>query len=116
MDLFQAVWDTGATSSVITPHVVSECGLKPTGRARVNGVFGTEETDTYLVSVNLPNNYLVSSISVPLGRLGLGVDVLIGMDIISQGDFAITSRYGRTKFSFRCPSRSDIDFVAESDR
>lgn len=113
---FRAVWDTGATSSVITPEVVALCDLKPTGRVRVNSVFGVEETDTFLVSINLPSNYLASGVSVPLGRLGRGVDVLIGMDIISLGDFAITSRYGRTKFSFRCPSRADIDFVAEADR
>ena len=40
-------------------------------------------------------------------------DVLIGMDIISRGDFAITHPGGRTKFSFRVPSQADIDFVEE---
>ena len=40
-------------------------------------------------------------------------DVLVGMDIINQGDFAVTNPDGRTKFSFRVPSIADIDFVAE---
>ena len=42
-----------------------------------------------------------------------GGDVLIGMDIISQGDFAVTNHGGITKFSFRMPSVTHIDFVEE---
>ena len=42
-----------------------------------------------------------------------GTDVLIGMDIISQGDFAITASQGETKFTFQIPSTHDIDFVKE---
>jgi len=32
---FKAIWDTGATASVITEKVVDQCGLKPTGMTRV---------------------------------------------------------------------------------
>ena len=39
--------------------------------------------------------------------------MLIGMDIISKGDFAITHPGGHTKFSFRVPSQADIDFAVE---
>ena len=52
--------------------------------------------------------------SVAKGSLGPGADVLIGMDIINEGDFAVTNLNGRTKFSFRVPSQADIDFVRES--
>jgi hypothetical protein len=34
------------------------------------------------------------------------------MDIITQGDFAITNFGGRTMFSFRLPSLESIDFEA----
>ena len=40
-------------------------------------------------------------------------DVLIGMDIITQGDFAVTNLGGKTKFSFRIPSQASINFVTE---
>ncbi len=40
-------------------------------------------------------------------------DVLIGMDIISQGDFSITHEGNRTIFSFQTPSTHNIDFVEE---
>lgn len=42
-----------------------------------------------------------------------GTDVLIGMDIITAGDLAITNHNGRTTFSFRVPSCEEIDFVGE---
>ena len=35
------------------------------------------------------------------------------MDIIGQGDFAVTHSTGQTKFSFRMPSQADIHFVKE---
>lgn len=38
-------------------------------------------------------------------------DVLIGMDIINQGDFAITNQNDKTMLSFRMPSRESIDFT-----
>lgn len=39
-----------------------------------------------------------------------GIDVLIGMDIISNGDFAISNYEGRTQFSFRIPSQEHIEY------
>ncbi len=39
--------------------------------------------------------------------------MLIGMDIISRGDFAVTNKDGKTTFSFRLPSVAKIDFVKE---
>ena len=43
-----------------------------------------------------------------------GVDVLIGMDILGMGDFTVTHHQGNTTFSYCCPSRREIDFVAET--
>jgi len=42
-----------------------------------------------------------------------GFDILIGMDIINKGDFAISNRNGKTMFSFRYPSMTDFDFQSE---
>lgn len=41
-------------------------------------------------------------------------DILIGMDIITLGDFAVTNYEGVTKLSFRVPSQRHIDFVEEA--
>ena len=43
----------------------------------------------------------------------LGTDVLIGMDVINNGDFAVSNHGGVTKFSFRLPSQGHIDFVLD---
>ena len=108
-----ALWDTGATKSVITQRVVNACGLKPTGTERVNHAQGTtDNVPTFLVDVELPNNVLVEDLTVTLGVLQ--VDVLIGMDIIGRGDFAVTHPNGYTKFTFSMPATKDMDFFRDS--
>jgi hypothetical protein len=107
-----AIWDTGATGSVVTQSVVDRCGLKQVGLKKVSGVHSEEISPVYLVNIELPNVGF-RNISVTLGRLPKGTDLLIGMDIIAQGDLAITNHGGITVFTFRCPSDGKIDFVAE---
>ena len=108
---FTAIWDTGATNSVITQDVVDSCGLIPTGMERVYNVSGYAIQETYLVSIELPNRGRYVPVRVTKGNLLGAADVLIGMDIISTGDFAVTNFGGFTKFSFRFPSLEHIDFV-----
>ena len=45
-----------------------------------------------------------------------GFDVLIGMDIITLGDFSITNVGGKTIFSFRVPSTETIDYVQQDNQ
>ncbi len=108
---YRAIWDTGATGSVITQKVVDEGGYKPTGMVVCHGVQGEHTTETFLVSIGLPNGVGFNSIRVTKGILMGDVDVLIGMDIIIQGDLALTHYNGKTCFSFRYPSLEKIDFV-----
>jgi hypothetical protein len=116
MPEFDAIWDTGATNCVITQSVIDRCGLVPTGQAKVSGVHGEEETrDTYLVNLILPNSVGVQSVRVTKGDMDF-VDLLIGMDVIGTGDFAVTNLDGITKFSYRYPSQAHIDFVEEANR
>lgn len=110
---FNALWDTGATDCVITQAVIDACGLVPTGRAKVTGVHGESEEDTFLVNIALPQDVIVQSTRVTKGRFH-GADILIGMNIIATGDFAVTNFNGITKFSFRIPSQLHIDFVEEA--
>lgn len=114
MQEFDAIWDTGATNCVITQSVIDRCGLIPTGQAKVRGVHGQEQTrDTYLVNLILPNSVGVQSVRVTKGDMDF-VDLLIGMDVIGTGDFAVTNLDGITKFSYRYPSQVHIDFVEET--
>lgn len=109
---FTALWDTGATVSVISQQVVDACGLKPIAPVEVHGVHGPSMTSAYLVNLWLPSNVLFPGLLVTLGVLK-DADVLIGMDIITKGDFAVTNFEGRTTFTFRMPSLGVIDFVKD---
>ena len=78
----------------------------------MRGVHGEAETETYLVNAYLPPNVMFPGLKVTKGILG-DFDVLIGMDIIAMGDFAITHADGKTVLTFRCPSSKEIDFVKD---
>jgi len=108
---YTAIWDTGATHSVITKKVVMECKLWPSGMTMVRHAGGESTSNTYFVNIYLPNRVEVCGVRVTEGVLIGSVDVLIGMDIISKGDFAVTNKDKITAFSFRIPSMQRIDFA-----
>lgn len=111
---FFAIWDTGATNTVISEKVVKDCGLKPVGMTKVRQADGTaEDVNDYLVNVRLPNAVEIYNIRVTEGKLRGQANVLIGMDIINKGDFAVTNYNGKTVFSFRIPSIERIDFIEQ---
>lgn len=110
-DKGRAIWDTGAEKSVISTRVAQKMGLVPTGMIHVAGVHGVQTVNTYMVAIYLPNKIVLPSLTVSEGDLGDNLDVLIGMDIISSGDFALTNRKGQTWFTFRMPSMQRFDFV-----
>ena len=110
--MFDAIWDTGATNSVISQAVIQKCGLAATGMAKVHGVHGVQTKPTYLVNIELPDKVVFASVRVTEGDVADG-DMLIGMDIISQGDFSVTNCDGRSQFSYRTPSIEHIDYVAQ---
>ena len=66
-------------------------------------------------TLSCPSRWSFKAFALILGNLR-GYDVLIGMDIIGLGDFAITHLEGDTKFSFRIPSQADIDFARDDNR
>lgn len=110
---YEAIWDTGATGSVITTNVVSDLGLVATGMSIVNTAGGTRQQNTYEVDISLNNGVIIRGVTVTCAdALSGGSEVLIGMDIISQGDFSITNLNGNTCMSFRVPSMHEIDFCA----
>jgi predicted aspartyl protease len=112
---YAAIWDTGATGTVIPEKVVFECGLKPIGMTKACGVDGEYNTEVYLINVTLPNGLCFSPVRATKGKL-LHDFILIGMDIITQGDFAVTNYQGKTCFTFRCPSQQVIDFTGAAPK
>lgn len=107
-----ALWDTGATSSCISQKVINTMGLIATGQMNVLTPQGSMQVGTYLVDIFLPNKVLIKDVSVCGSNIdNQNLDMLIGMDIISLGDFAITHSRDTTIFSFCAPSKKPIDFA-----
>ena len=66
---FIAIWDTGATGSVITKRVIDECGLKPISMTKVQTAGGETTTPVFLVNIFLPNKVAFQQIKVTEGTL-----------------------------------------------
>ncbi|MCH7519720.1 MAG: aspartyl protease family protein [Candidatus Dadabacteria bacterium] len=113
---YNCIWDTGATVTVITKQIVDDLGLQPSGKAIIHVVGPSNieqehETNTYLVNLHLPPRVIIATKVVEASVKG--GDVLIGMDVITLGDFAVTNHNNKTTWSYRLPSCDEIDFVKE---
>lgn len=109
---FKAIWDTGATHTAITPKVVAKLGLKPISIVTMTHAGGSMNSNMFMISIGLPNKVAFHAVEViEATLLDDDVDVLIGMDIIAQGDFAVTNFNQQTMFSFRYPSKEHISFA-----
>ena len=112
---YPAIWDTGATGTVISEKVINECGLHLIDFARVHSVDGISTSPVYLINIRLPNGVGITNVRATRGDLpGSDAEVLIGMNIIGLGDFAISAPGGKTMFSFRFPASGEpIDFCVQ---
>ena len=88
-------------------------GLVPIGTSEISGVSsGVEFKRTFLIHVGLPTGDVITNVLVSEFD-GEDYDLIIGMDIIQNGDFAVTNANDITAFSFRIPSKEEIDFEGE---
>ena len=112
--LFRSVvvqWDTGASGTCISKKVVSDFNLAPIGKMNAHTPSGIGVMNVYMINLILNNEVVFSNLRVMDSEIGnQGIDVLIGMDIISNGDFAISNFEGRTQFSFRLPSQEHVEY------
>lgn len=98
----EGIWDTGANSSSISERAARALDLTPVGCMDVETANGHRESPVYKVDVLLPNDVCIKGLCVTESDI-TACDMLVGMDIISMGDFLVTNK-DRTKFAFRVPS------------
>jgi hypothetical protein len=104
----RALWDTGATDTVITPYIAQTLSLTPVDRRKVSGVNSVRWSDVTRISILLPNGVSFGKKRALVCSLSPGINMLIGMDIIMLGDFSISNGADeKTLFSFVIPSFTD---------
>lgn len=112
----RAQWDTGASCSCISRAVIDRLGLAPVSEAIVHTPSGERVMEKYILDIVLKELIVIKDLLVLGAEIGIqGLDMLIGMDVIRQGDFAVSNFDGKTQFSFRVPSLAHIDYRQRQD-
>lgn len=77
-----AAWDTGATNTIIV------------------------EVNTYTIDLCFQNGYRIANLQVMSDEENndFDYDVLIGVDVITEGDFCVSTKEDKTQFFFRMPA------------
>lgn len=111
---FVGIWDTGAQVSAVSQSVAEKLHLSPVDSWEVYGVNGKTLLPVVLVDLRLPNNHRIDKVYAVIADIG-GGDILLGMNVITQGDFLITNKNSQTEFSFVVPpldERMDLYRIA----
>lgn len=83
-----ALWDTGASGTCISQDVINELALNPSGCVDMATPSGSSKANTYILDLLLPNHVKVKDLIVIGSEIGKQrIGVLVGMDVITKGDF-----------------------------
>ena len=101
--VYNALIDTGATSTAITARVVSEVGLSPIGKRDMISASHVTSTNNYLFQLGIPSlsqqptGQVAGSITLFEGINGIefnagpaAFDILVGMDVIRKGALTVS--------------------------
>ncbi len=108
----RGVWDTGATATAISNRIVKKLGLLPVARSRINTARGLTYGGVYVVDLII-GKMANCGLWVTGVDIAEHIDVLIGMDIILLGEFAIS----HGKFSYCSPPCGNpVDLAQKAER
>jgi predicted aspartyl protease len=104
-----ALWDTGAGVSAINVGIVKRLGLEELSFTTIQTPSGEMDCGVYLVDIELPGGITISGVRVVAAKHS-GSDVLLGMNVIGLGDFAVSCAGDKTSFAFRFPPQGLVGF------
>jgi len=111
-----ALVDTGTTNTSISDRLAARLGLKVIEQCRVDAAGGAHIANVYSIDVLLRSMVAFTSIRSTEFVGNDMFDIIIGMDILTQGDLAITNHDHRTVVSFRVPpDTKHIDYVSAAN-
>jgi len=114
----EALWDTGAVLTFIKPALWDRLKLRPLelSRTRFAGVGGPVEAEVSFVNLFLTPELMIECCPVYAADFPGDEDLLIGMNIIGMGDFAVCNAEGKTSFSFVMPPFPDrVNFAEKAE-
>jgi predicted aspartyl protease len=115
----EALWDTGATMTCVKPSLRDKLKLRQSELVEsitMSGIGGDVEADGTLVSIWLTPDFAIELCPVYVTDFPGDEELLIGMDIISMGDFAVCNADGKTSVSFAIPPFPDrINLADKAD-
>lgn len=89
-------WDTGSMVTCISERLVHELDLRKTGITTISGIENKpRRANTYMVNLEFPNGVMINYVEVVEAPMPL-IDILIGMDIISECDFHYSIAEGKS--------------------
>ena len=106
-----ALWDTGATISAITPKLVKDLGFIPVGTMAISGITGALDVEFILAAIQLPGGILRQNIKMAVCDFSQNINIILGMDIITLGDFELLNGNNSTVFSFTSPPSGKIKLM-----
>jgi hypothetical protein len=110
----KALIDTGATGSCISDVFAQKMHLSILTKKKVYSVHGIKSVPVYCINLLLPNGSVFKQLKTSEFHKVYDFDFIIGMNILRQGDMAITTANNETVFSFRIPSGDNhIDFMSD---
>jgi hypothetical protein len=110
---YLCIWDTGATNSAVSKKVASDLKLIIFDYLTISTASGTIVGPIYKITLDLGGG-IVQNVIASEAILD-DFDILIGMDIIGNGDFTVSTdpKMGIC-LSYRIPSMGKIDYVVRA--
>jgi hypothetical protein len=105
-----ALWDTGATKTCMRPGLRDRLNLRMFrigSSVTIAGIGGKVQADFTILSIFLTDNLGIELCPVYVLDFPGSADLIIGVDIITMGDFAVCNADGKTSFSFAVPPFPD---------
>lgn len=98
----RAIWDTGSYISCISNSLVKKLGIQVYKQGKLaNSFMGSKKVNSYLVNIYIKRGMVFENIEVLGTDMGGNMDVIIGMDIISKGNFYIQNTDGNTMIQYK---------------
>jgi hypothetical protein len=110
----RVMWDTGSIITCISKRFAELLQLRRIESRQLTSIHGSETSNVYMLDIVLPDYVTIQNILASEIPNSADFDVIIGMNIIGLGNFAISNDKGKTLFSFRLPALNiPIDFSKE---